>query len=129
LHCKKGVLIFTAHGYETKLEMPDAKNTVKIDRAHRLGKYTTAKKRPIVAKFNFYQDKQDIKQRVYERRADLGVNVSDQYPKIIQERRKLLIPELIRAREAGREAVLRYDKLYIDGRLHRPAPETEAARD
>lgn len=36
---------------------------IKIDRAHRLVQYTANKTRPIVAKFNFYLDKQNVKQK------------------------------------------------------------------
>jgi len=44
----------------------DASSSIKIDRAHRIGKFTPGSKRPIVAKLNFYQDKLLIKQMVHE---------------------------------------------------------------
>lgn len=114
--CTKTVYEFC----ENTLQMNDVKSTVKIDRAHRVGSYTSGKTRPIVAKFNFYQDKMQIKRNVHEKRESTGIRVSDQYPKAIQERRKTLIPELIRAKNDGKNAVLNYDKLFIEGRRFVP---------
>ena len=99
--------------------MPDARETIKIDRAHRIGIYDNTKKRPIVAKFNFFQDKATIKQSAYTALKNSPYRVSDQFPKAIQDRRRALIPHLIKARESNKKAVLSYDKLYIDGRLFR----------
>ena len=77
------------------------------------------KKRPIVAKFNFFQDKTSIKQCAYTELKNSPYRVSDQYPKAIQDRRRALIPHLIKAKENNKKAVLSYDKLYIDGHLFR----------
>lgn len=104
------------------------KNSVKIPRAHRLGKFVNGKNRPIVVNFSYTPDKFEIKQRIYQRRETVSIKTSDQYPKVIQDRRKQLIPEMIKAREQEKEAVLRYDKLYIDGRLFRPVNVPDAAR-
>ena len=46
---------------ENILQIPDVQSTIKIDRAHRVGGFVTGKTRPIVAKFNFFQDKLSIK--------------------------------------------------------------------
>lgn len=43
-----------------KLDIGEAIKTVKIDRAHRMGKRTENKCRPLVVKFNFYKDKEYI---------------------------------------------------------------------
>jgi FtsZ-binding cell division protein ZapB len=47
---------------ESKLEMTDARNKVKIDRSHWIGKRKAGnqKPRPIVAKFNYYQDREFV---------------------------------------------------------------------
>ncbi|XP_045174508.2 uncharacterized protein LOC123535821 [Mercenaria mercenaria] len=104
------------------LGMADAQTRIQIDRAHRIGKFTPGKKRPIVAKFNHTPDKIEVKQKVLERKDAISIRCSDQYPKVIQDRRKKLIPELIKARDENKEAVLRYDKLYINGSLFRETP-------
>ena len=102
---------------ESALNIPDARHNIKIDRAHRIGLFDITKKRPIVVKFSFSQDKTLIKKCAYSELKDTKYRVSDQYPKAIQDRRKILIPHLIKAREDNKRAVLSYDKLYIDGCL------------
>ena len=104
---------------ENVLAIDGAGDRIKIDRAHRTGKYDTGKKRPIVVKFNFHQDKIEIKNKAREKLTNTQFRVSEQYPREIQERRKKLIPELIKE---GKHAVLAYDKLYINGRLQTPVP-------
>ncbi|KAH3747959.1 hypothetical protein DPMN_182395 [Dreissena polymorpha] len=42
---------------EKDLAMSGARDTIRIDRAHRIGNYETGSKRPIVVRFNYYQDK------------------------------------------------------------------------
>ena len=39
----------------------ECRNSVKLEHAHRIGKITVAKNRPIVVKFNSYQDKLPVK--------------------------------------------------------------------
>lgn len=89
---------------------------IRIDRAHRLGRYRPDKSRPIVVKFNFFQDKVKIKQAAQTELRDTDFRVSEQFPREIQERRRVLYPELKKALDAGKRATLSYDKLYVDGR-------------
>ncbi len=91
--------------------------------------------------FNHFPDKQLVKEKSQqlwkEYRAsgtragamssqDLGnpsrvskpvINVSDQFPKSVQDRRKILLPVMIKAKHDGKNAFLSYDKLYIDGKM------------
>lgn len=97
-----------------KMENTDS---IKIDRAHRPGRYTANKTRPIVAKFNFYRDKQNVKQKASAELKNSDFRVADQYPREIKERRKVLYPVMQRVRERGRRVTMTYDRLYIDGRL------------
>ena len=108
---------------ETTLNLPNVRDTLKIDRAHRIGPYNKDKTRPIVAKFNFFQDKVVIKRRAFDvlDRSTSKYRISDQFPKAIQDRRKTLIPALIKAKSENKKAVLSYDKLYIDNKLYKPA--------
>ena len=111
--CTNNILSFC----ESTLNIPDARHNIKIDRAHRIGLFDITKKRPILVKFNFSQDKTLIKKCAYSELKDTQYRVSDQYPNAIQDRRKALIPHLIKARGDNKKAVLSYDKLYIDGIL------------
>ena len=95
-------------------------STIKIDRAHRVGGFITGKTCPIVAKFNFFQDKLSIKRSVQVKRDQTVISVSAPYPAVIKERRKTLIPELAKAKQKGKTAALNYDKLYTNGRRFIP---------
>ena len=94
--------------------MNNARSEIKIDRAHRIGNYDRGSCRPIVAKFNYFQDKMKIKQQMLDNPRASNKRVSDQFPRAIQERRKILIPYLVKARSDGKRASLVHDKLHID---------------
>lgn len=115
-NCREKILDFC----ENPLGMNGAKQRIKIDGAHRIGRFVAGKKRPIVVRFNYRPDKDDVKLQAREKLRDSEFRVSDQFPRIIQERRRQLIPELIKAKQEGKRAVLSYDKLYIEGRLFTP---------
>lgn len=50
-------------------------------------------------------------------------SVFDQFPQIVQERRKELIPVMLEARRNNKKAVLVRDKLYINNKLYKPEAE------
>ncbi|CAB4004850.1 Hypothetical predicted protein, partial [Paramuricea clavata] len=89
---------------ENKMGIEDAKNRVKIDRSHRLGKPThpsirRTKPRPIVAKFNFFQDREFI--RKYARKLKgTRIGISEQFPEEIEAIRRTLYPEMKKAKSA-----------------------------
>ena len=117
-NCIDKILSFCEKG----LNLENVRNSVKLEleRAHRIGKFTAAKNRPIVVKFNSYQDKLSVKKRAFDQLKDSQFRVSEQFPKVIQERRKTLIPHLIKAKQEGKKAALSDDKLYIDNQLFKP---------
>ena len=102
-----------------KLGLENAKN-IKIDRSHRLGKKKSgeSKPRPIVAKFNFHQDKVTILQNARKLKGT-QIGISEQFPEEIARERKRLYPELKKARSNGMKANLVRDKLFINGELFR----------
>ena len=100
---------------EIELGLTDVRETVKIDRAHRIGPPKPSKTRPIVAKFNYYRDKETIKRAAGEKLTNSKFSVGDQFPKEIQQRRRKLVPILKKAQSEGKDAILIYDKLYING--------------
>ncbi|XP_053379987.1 uncharacterized protein LOC128548637 [Mercenaria mercenaria] len=105
------------------LKIVDPESRIKIERAHRLGnKYDSTKSRPIVVKFNHYPDKLLIKQKASDYAKSLSsqpkIRVSEQFPKTIQDRRRLLIPAMIKAKNDGKTAYLSYDKLFINNRMY-----------
>ena len=111
--CSSKILEFC----QDTLDIENARDSVKLDRAHRIGRYDSGKKRPIVVKFNFHQDKLLVKLKAKEKLEHSAHSVGDQFPKPIQDRRRKLIPLLINAKREGKRAVLAYDKLYINNVL------------
>lgn len=105
---------------KTQLKLPlDTVNAITFHRVHRIVQQTKGP-RPIVAKFEHYKDKELVKGRGKELKGTtFGLN--DQFPKEIQERRKLLYPILKDSRKNNKRAYLIVDKLYIDGQLYRNA--------
>ena len=56
---------------------------------------------------------------------DSPYGVFEQYPQMVQERRRALIPVMVEARKAGKTAYLVRDKLYINHRLFQgPIPQS-----
>ena len=116
---------------EDKLEIPDARNKVKIDRSHQLGpkrrnmqsgqqrQQTTNKPQPIVVKFNYFQDKEDVLRNTKKLRGP-RTGVLEQFPEEIERERKKLYPIMKEARQAGKHVRLACDKLYIDRHLYHP---------
>jgi hypothetical protein len=86
---------------------------IKINRAHRIGIFIPGKIRPLVA--NFDSDSKSLIQSALKtvKPRTTPYNVSEQFPPEVKERRKALIPELIKARRDGKTAFLRRDKLII----------------
>ena len=82
--------------------------TVKIDRSHRLGrpKPGASKPRPIVAKFNYHQDQETIRQNAIKLRGS-NVGIGEQYPAEIVKARKELYPELKKAKEGKKAKLVR----------------------
>jgi hypothetical protein len=112
--CVKTVLDFC----EKYLKIDNAHTNIKIERAHRIGVFDRAKTRPIVVKFNHYPDKILVKSRAYEHlKNERAFRVAEQFPKAIQDRRRVLGDVMKKARDDGKKATLSYDKLYINGKM------------
>ena len=83
-----------------------------------MGQYKPGRKRPIVVKFKFHQDNLRVKQEAYTKLKDNEqYKVSDQYPREIKDRRRILYPVMQQAKREGKRAVMNLDKLYVNGTL------------
>ena len=63
---------------------------------------------------------------------DKPYSINEQFPGIIEEKRKQLYPVAKRFRQAGRKTKLVRDKLFVDGKLHdsnSPHNDTHRQRD
>lgn len=105
---------------QSALKLPhDTVNNITFHRVHRIGtKNNSNRPRPIIAKFEHYEQKELIKNRGKELKGiDYGLN--DQFPCEIQERRRKMLPVLKQNCQQQRKVILTVDKLYIDGKLFR----------
>ena len=112
--CTRKILQFC----EEKLEIENAARDIKLHRAHRMGRYTPTKVRPIVAKFAYYPDRELVRKNAGKLK-DTPFGISQQFPKEIMETRKRLVPIMKEARQRGQDAYIVVDKLYIDKVLYR----------
>ncbi len=113
--CEKKILDFM----ESKLRIENASRDIKLHRVHRIGRYNSAKIRPIVAKFAYYPDREQVRKASKELKGT-PYGISEQYPREVMETRQKLIPIMKKVREENKEAYLRVDKLFIDGREYKP---------
>lgn len=91
---------------------------VNIEQAYRIGKRNSKPgPRPIVARFLRYQDKEEIRKSAYKLKGS-KIGISEQFPKEIEEKRKLLYPILKECKKAGKKARLVRDQLYIEGQRY-----------
>ncbi len=101
---------------KTYLKLPeDTVENICFERVHRMGakKPGAPRPRPIVAKFGYFKQKEQVKSRGRELKGtDFGVN--DQFPKEILERRKILFPIRRSLIQKGSRAVIAVDRLYVD---------------
>ncbi|CAB3998454.1 Hypothetical predicted protein, partial [Paramuricea clavata] len=104
---------------ENQLELENAKSSVKIDRAHRLGKQDPRSARPqaIVCKLNYYPDKERILATARKLKGS-GIAISEQFPEEILEVRKRLYPILKKAKQDKKRVKMVRDKLFIEGQLY-----------
>ena len=108
-NCENTILEFI----ENNLKLQNAKEEIKIHRAHRIGTYRPEKVMPIVAKFAFYPDKERV-QKASKNLNGTSYGVAEQYPPEVMEKRRKLVPIMKAARGEGKEAFIRVDKLYIN---------------
>lgn len=100
-----------------KIPAETVKN-ITFHRVHRLGPRGGNRHRPIIAKFEHFQQKVLVRSKGRELKGtSFGMN--DQFPREINERRKVLYPIMKEHRQKGKRTALVVDKLYIDGQLFR----------
>ncbi|CAB4001439.1 Hypothetical predicted protein [Paramuricea clavata] len=100
-----------------KLEIQNATHTIKIDRSHTLGEQhhnQRGKPRPIVAKFDFFQNREMIRKNAKKLRGT-KIGISEQFPQEIEETRRKLYPEMRKAKLAKKRVRLVHDRLFIHG--------------
>ena len=97
---------------ENELEIESAR-TIQFHRVHRMGRFNRNKTRPIVAKFAFYPDRERVRGAA-KKLEGTSYSIGQQFPKEVQDRRRVLVPMMKKAKNEGKEAYISVDKLYID---------------
>jgi len=92
-------------------------------RVHRMGNQVQGKNRPIIAKFVLHKDRELVRKNAPKTLKNTNYGVNEQFPREINERRKLLYPHYKAAKRQGKKAVMNADKLYIEGSLFTPEHE------
>lgn len=104
--------------------------TAAFDNVHRFGRFYRGKDRLIVARFLYHGDLVHVLKNAHKLQGK-PYGIHEQFPKEIEDRRRLLYPIQKRCRKAGQKTKLVRDKLFIDGKLYEPqdpAITTESAR-
>ena len=88
-------------------------------RVHRLGRLDKTsvepRPRPIIAKFEKFKDREFVRSKAPQTLRSKNFGVREQFPKVIEDQRKLLYPEAKKARQNERNKVrMVRDKLYVN---------------
>ena len=99
---------------------------IEFGNVHRFSNYPRGK-RPIVARFLYFSDLQYVLKNAYKlRNSQYGIR--QQFPKEIEDNRKLLYPIQKEAKRQGKKVVLVRDRLYIDNQLYIPYSEADESQ-
>ena len=87
---------------------------IEIERSHRIGARHRDRVRPLVVKFLRYKDKEWVRKAAPDKLKGSHFGISEQFPREIANRRKLLIPIMKQEKRNRKKATLVVDKLYTD---------------
>jgi hypothetical protein len=107
---------------ERNLEIPNARDTIKIDRSHRIRRKREGQRKPraIVVTFNFHQDRERIRLNARKLRGT-RIGIAEQFPEEIEKIRQTLYPELKKAKAQGHRVRMVRDKLYVNNVEFKPS--------
>lgn len=100
----------------TKLEVQCNENEDILD-IRRIGKVDTNKIRPLLVETKNWNKKIEI-MKATSKLKGTKIFLSDDYPKDIQNQRKILIQHMKEAKDQGHRVKLNYNTLIIDGRIY-----------
>ena len=104
---------------------------LKFDRVHRIGPKSAAKVRPIVAKFHYFDQREQVRKLSFDSSEALKTakqGVGAQLPKEVRDARKPLYPMMKQVKDAGQEVRFVGKKLHIDGTENKPPAGTSASQ-
>ena len=98
-----------------RIEM-DITEPIPFDRVHRLGKFNPEQARPIIAKFERFRDKEFVRKQAPRTLVNKPFGVNEHYPVEMENKRKLLYPEVKKARRNTENKVkFVKDRLFVNG--------------
>ena len=103
---------------ENVMKIENAKTNIKIEKACRLGrkKDGATRPRPIVVKFCSYTEREMVR-NLSKRLKGTNFGISPHYPPEVLEKRKKLIPVMLKERQENKKAYIVGDKLFVNGTL------------
>lgn len=101
---------------EMKISEEDLKK-ISFDRVHRTAERNREKHRVIVAKFNPSEGRQIVLQHCRNIPRNKGYSVSEQLPRELAERKKMLLPSFKKAKEEKKQPKWSLDKLVIGQKM------------
>ena len=142
LQCRsmKSNLVFTGLGGEGRDENIEHKlrsflfhelgieGDIRFGNIHRFGRHVRGRCRPIVARFLHHQDLTLVRDRAY-RLKDTPYGIHEQFPKVIEDKRRELYPIMRQLKREGNNTKLVRDKLYVNGQLYRGPRNDEDRMD
>ena len=94
----------------------DITEPIPFDRVHRLGKFNPEQARPIIAKFERFRDKEFVRKQAPRTLVNKPFGVNEHYPVEMENKRKLLYPEVKKARRNTENKVkFVKDRLFVNG--------------
>jgi hypothetical protein len=98
---------------KTTLEITDASD-IKLDRVHRMGRRKHGTHRALVAKFNYYPDRERVR-GAREKLRQTSFGIAEQLPTGVYIARRRHMDSFKSAKERGKHAMWRGKNLYVEG--------------
>ena len=99
-----------------------------VDDIKRMGKYTSERSRPICLKLTTERKKHEIKSNSKNLKGQ-DIWIEEDYPRKVQEERKLLMPYLMAEKKKGKQVALIGNKLKINGTIYETKDLENRSRD
>ena len=103
---------------ENVMKIENAKTNIKIEKAYRSGRKKDGATRPrsIVVKFGSYVEREMVR-NLSKRLKGTSFGISPHYPPEVLEKRKKLIPVMLKERQENKKTYIVGDKLFVNGTL------------
>ena len=107
---------------QTKLQI-DTSDII-FDRVHRMGSNSAPKPRPIVGKFHYFSDRENVRNQSYDDTIkkvlkDAGLGIGIQRPEQMREARKALYPIMKSEENKNNSVKLVSNKLFVNNKLYK----------